>query len=91
MVLGVLVLILWFVLQLSLLSCADLTYVLPVTSAFYVLVVLLGAAVLHERVSAAHWCGVLLILIGVLIVGRTTPLTRVSTQYRFGGPASWER
>lgn len=75
-VLGVLVLAGWFVLQLSLLSCADLTYVLPVTAASYVLVVLAGAFLLHERVSLTHWCGVFLILAGVAIVGRTTPLTR---------------
>src|SRR5690242_9852324 len=52
--LGVVVLVGWFVLQLSLLSCADLTYVLPVTAASYILIALVGALVLHERVSAAH-------------------------------------
>lgn len=77
---GIVVLIGWFVLQLSLLSRADLTYVLPVTAAYYVLVALVGAFLLHERVSPAHWCGIALILAGVVIVGRTVPLTRRRSQ-----------
>ena len=75
-VVGVLVLVGWFVLQLSLLSCADLTYVLPVTAASYVLIAIVGALVLREHVSATHWYGVFLILMGVALVGRTIPLTR---------------
>jgi drug/metabolite transporter (DMT)-like permease len=72
---GVLVLALWMLLQLSLLSWADLSYVLPVTSAAYVTTTLAGVFGLGEHVSAAHWCGILLILAGVVIVGRTPPLT----------------
>ena len=64
-----------FLLHLSLLSWADLTYALPVTSASYVVVTVVGALVLHERVSASHWLGVLLIVLGVIVVGRTQPLT----------------
>jgi len=74
-ILGIILLIAWLFLQLSLLSWADLTYVLPVTSASYVLVTILGAFVLNESVSIAHWFGVLLILCGVVIVWRTRPLT----------------
>jgi drug/metabolite transporter (DMT)-like permease len=60
---------------LSLLSWADLTFVLPVTSSAYVLVTLIGSFLLGEQVSLTHWIGVLLILAGVAIVGRTKPLT----------------
>ncbi len=73
--LGVAVLLLNFILQLSLLSWADLTYALPVTAPSYVLIAFIGAFGLHEHVSLAHWFGVTLILCGVVIVGRTRPLT----------------
>jgi len=72
---GVIVLIAGYILQLSLLSWADLTFAVPVTSASYVLIPLVGALGLHEHVSLAHWMGVLLILCGVIVVGRTRPLT----------------
>jgi len=74
-ILGVLILTGWMIAQLSLLSWADLSYVLPVTSAAYVLIAILGAFALHERVSPAHWIGIALIVCGVVIVGRTPPLT----------------
>jgi drug/metabolite transporter (DMT)-like permease len=57
----------------ALLSWADLSYVLPVTSMAYVLVALVGRFVLHEAVSMAHWSGILLIMIGVALVGSTNP------------------
>jgi len=72
---GVVFLIANMILQLSLLSWADLTYTLPVTSPSYVLITVIGALGLREHVSLAHWAGVLLILFGVIIVGRTRPLT----------------
>ena len=74
-VLGVVVLAGWMLLQLCLLSWADLSYVLPVTSAAYVLIAITGVFALGEHVSFAHRCGVVLILCGVVIVGRTPPLT----------------
>ena len=68
---GVVVLFVWMVLQLILLSWADLSYVLPVTATAYVLIVTLGAIALHEHVTAMHWAGVGLILAGAAMVGRT--------------------
>jgi drug/metabolite transporter (DMT)-like permease len=73
--LGMALLAAWLITQLSLLSWADLTYVLPITSLSYVLTALLGAVSLHERVSTTRWAGVALIFTGVLIVGRTKPRT----------------
>jgi len=73
--LGVTLQAFWLISQLSLLSWADLTYVLPVTSVSYILATILGAVFLKEHVSGAHWGGVSLIVLGVMIVGRTRPRT----------------
>ncbi len=72
---GVCLLGIWMFSQLSLLSWADLSYVLPVTSSSYVLTAVLGAVALHESVSPVHWIGITLIFLGVIVVGRTTPRT----------------
>jgi uncharacterized membrane protein len=72
---GVLLLIAWLVLQLSLLSRADLSYVLPVTSMSYVVTALMGKFLLHEPVSAGRWIGIGLIVLGVSLVSRTAPRT----------------
>lgn len=74
-ILGVVLLIAALILELALLSWADLTYVLPVTSLSYAFTPLIGALGLHERVSAVHWCAIALVLAGVIIAGRTKPLT----------------
>jgi drug/metabolite transporter (DMT)-like permease len=74
-VLGVLLLILWLISQLSLLSRVDLSYVLPVTSVSYVLTALMGEFLLHERVSTERWIGIGLIGLGVSLVVRTVPRT----------------
>jgi len=73
---GVTLLVLWMLAQLSILTWADLSYVLPVTAAGYILTVLLGKYVLAERISAARWAGVVLISIGVAFVSLTPPSTR---------------
>jgi uncharacterized membrane protein len=71
--LGVVLLILWLFSHMVLLSWADLSYVLPVTSIGYVLVTLTGRFFLHETVSGMRWCGVMLIVIGVMLVGQGAP------------------
>ena len=72
---GICLLAVWMLSQLSLLSWADLSYVLPITSASYVLSALLGAVALHEYVSPVHWLGIALISLGVMVVSRTHPRT----------------
>ena len=47
---------------------ADLTYVLPVTAAGYVISTFLGRAVLHEQVSLTRWMGAILISVGTALV-----------------------
>jgi drug/metabolite transporter (DMT)-like permease len=68
---GVCLLILWMLSQMALLSWADLSYVLPVTSVGYVLTAVAGRVFLHEQISAARWAGVAVIMAGVVLVGRT--------------------
>src|ERR1017187_2315448 len=74
--LGVLLLILWLFSHMVLLSWADLSYVLPVTSIGYVLIALAGRFFLHESVSWMRWCGVMVIVIGVVLVSQTSPSTK---------------
>ena len=50
--LGVALLILWQLSRMALLSWADLSYVLPVTSVGYVVVALLGKVMLGEAITA---------------------------------------
>ncbi len=68
---GGLLLLMFFVLFLSLLSWADLSYVLPMISSCFIVSALLGHLVLGEQVSHVRWAGIALVSIGVLLVGRT--------------------
>lgn len=72
---GVCMQIIWLLLRMSLLSLADLSFVLPVTAAGYVITTLLGRVVLHEQVSLARWTGAVLISIGAALVASTPRLT----------------
>jgi uncharacterized membrane protein len=93
---GVFLLLGWLILQLSLLSRADLAYVLPVTAVANTVAALLGAFVLYEPVSPAGWAGIGLISIGACLVAQTdsrtdgvyastAPRTRGSGLLRRGG------
>lgn len=66
--LGVVLLVVWQLSRMALLSWADLSYVLPVTSVGYVLVALIGWVFLHESISATRWAGIVLIMAGVALV-----------------------
>ena len=65
---GVALLVLWMLTRMALLSWADLSYVLPVTSIGYVLVAILGRVALHEQISVKRWAGIALIMGGVALV-----------------------
>ena len=69
---GIAMLILWMLTRMTLMSWADLSFVLPVTAAGYIAATLLGCFVLHEAVSADRWAGSVLILAGAVLVGMTT-------------------
>jgi uncharacterized membrane protein len=66
---GISLLILWLLARMALLSWADLSYVLPVTSLGYVASALLGHFFLSERITAGRWSGTLLIVAGIALVG----------------------
>ena len=70
--LGVLLLVLWLLARMALLSWADLSYVLPVTSIGYVLVALTGSFLLNEVITARRWTGIVLIMAGVALVSAGT-------------------
>jgi uncharacterized membrane protein len=83
--LGVALLIVWLVSQMTLLSWADLSYVLPVTSVGYVLAALAGRLLLHEEISLGRWAGIGLIMMGVVMVGRTAPSSHPRAKATGGG------
>lgn len=73
--LGIACLLVGFVLYLMLMSWADYSYVMPVSSFGYAVVALLAVLVLGESVTLGRWAGVALICLGVGLVGRTEPRT----------------
>jgi drug/metabolite transporter (DMT)-like permease len=73
--LGVVLLILWLTSRMALLSWADLSFVLPVTSVGYVLAAVLGRVFLAEEVPWSRWGGAVLIMTGSILVGLTPPRT----------------
>jgi uncharacterized membrane protein len=76
---GVALLILWQMSRMALLSWADLSYVLPITSIGYVVVALLGKVMLDEQITGRRWMGIVLIVAGVALVSGGTPQTAHST------------
>lgn len=76
---GIVLLIAWLIFRLALLSWADLSYVITVTSTSYVISALLGKFFLGEEVSALRWAGIALITVGAIFVGETFPSTTDET------------
>lgn len=84
--LGVLLLILWLASRMALLSWADLSYVLPLTSVGYVLVAIAGKILLHEQITPKRWTGIGLIMAGVALVsGGTAPQTAPPARAKAAG------
>jgi drug/metabolite transporter (DMT)-like permease len=71
LVAGVGLLIGFLLLYLASLSWEDLSFVLPLTAADYVLVTLLAYFLLHEDVSGLRWAGSVLVAIGIGLVARS--------------------
>jgi drug/metabolite transporter (DMT)-like permease len=67
-IVGIVMQIVWMLKRMSLLSVADLSFVLPVTALGYVITTLLGHFVLAEQVSLSRWAGVILISLGSALV-----------------------
>ncbi len=72
---GILSRILFLVAYMLVLSWADYSFVTPVSSVSYAVVVLMGALMLGEVVPLQRWAGVGLICLGVALVGSTSPST----------------
>lgn len=96
--LGILLLLAFFASYMNALSWADLTYVLPATSAGYVLLALVARFALHEQVSPMRWIGIALISGGVGFVAGGPALTHgreedsesalLANQGRIGAPTA---
>jgi drug/metabolite transporter (DMT)-like permease len=82
---GVSLLIVWLISQMTLLSWADLSYVLPVTSVGYVMVALVGRFCLHEEITMGRWLGIGLIMMGVMLVSKTAPRSQPENRARAAG------
>lgn len=72
---GIALLIVWTLSRVKLLSLADLSYVLPVTSIGYLVPLVVGSAFLGESVSLTRWLGGLLIVAGAALVTPTAAST----------------
>ncbi len=72
---GILLLLVFFSSYLSSLSWADLSYIMPATSFGNVFTALLAKFYLHENIPVARWLGILLITFGVGFVARGPSLT----------------
>lgn len=53
----------------------DISFVQPILALTYVATPILAILFLHEKVEAMRWLGILVIIIGVIIVARTTNAT----------------
>jgi len=73
--LGIVSLAGFFIAYLVVLSWADYTYVQPASALSYGLIALLAYFALHETITPTRWAGVLLIVLGVSVVGHTSPQT----------------
>jgi uncharacterized membrane protein len=71
--LGISLLILWLLSRMALLSWADLSYVLPITSLGYVASAVIGRFFLGEQITVQRWAGTLFIVAGTVLVGRGSP------------------
>ncbi len=72
---GIVMMILALLAQLALLSVADLSFFLPLTSFGYVVAAVTGHFFLNESVSLQRWLAVGLIFAGAILVSRTPQST----------------
>jgi drug/metabolite transporter (DMT)-like permease len=73
--LAILFLIGFMLSNMTVLSWADYSYVMPAGALGYVAVTLVGVFAFAETVSPRRWLGVALICVGVFLVGQTRPQT----------------
>jgi uncharacterized membrane protein len=61
--------------NMTVLSWADYSFVMPASAFGYAVVAFVGVTVLGETVTPRRWFGVALICLGVVLVGQTKPRT----------------
>ncbi len=71
LILGTIMLAIFFFLWLAVLSWEDLTVALPMQALNYVLVAFLSQYFLGETVSAVRWAGTILVCIGVMLITKS--------------------
>jgi drug/metabolite transporter (DMT)-like permease len=75
--LGIVLLVCWLLSRMTLLSWADLSFVLPLTGMGYILAAVFGKMFLGEDVTPTHWWGTFLICAGTAMVGSTEQQTMI--------------
>jgi drug/metabolite transporter (DMT)-like permease len=78
--LAILFLIGFMLSNMTVLSWADYSYVMPASAMGYAVVTLVGVLALGESVSPRRWIGVALICLGVFLVGQTKPQTTAAVE-----------
>ena len=74
---GILLYIANFFLWIIVLSKIDLSVAFPVGSTTYIIIPILSILFLHEKVALLRWLGIVLIIIGVLFVTKSTKIGKV--------------
>jgi drug/metabolite transporter (DMT)-like permease len=74
---AILILLGFMLSNMTVLSWADYSYVMPASAIGYAAVTFVGMTVLGETVSPRRWIGVALICVGVFLVGQTKPRTSI--------------
>ena len=82
-------LIVWMLSHMTLLSWADLSYVLPVTSVGYVLAAVAGRLFLAEQITMARWAGIALIVAGCQPGWADRGAHTAAGARRGGRPVTW--
>ena len=67
---GIFILLGYFLAYMTALSRMDLSYVLPITASNYVLTAVIAWAALGERISDLRWAGTFLICAGLVVIRR---------------------
>jgi drug/metabolite transporter (DMT)-like permease len=71
LIVGVMMLAVFFFLWLAVLSWEDLSVALPMQALNFVLVALLSQFYLHEQVTPMRWAGTVLICVGVMMITKS--------------------
>ena len=79
---GIVLLVCWLLARMTLLSWADLSFVLPLTGLGYIFAAVFGKVFLHESITVARWMGTILIFAGTIMVGSTDQQTASARQFQ---------